>query len=139
MTSRGELERETWDALRELVLDRYGRRREVAEALGMSFSKVKALRRLLAGPLSMRELSAKLTTDPPYLTLLLDDLEARGLVLREPHPQDRRAKMVSLTAAGRAEAKRAQRILDEPPEGLRRLDEADLADLHRVVSLLNRD
>src|SRR3954468_5440459 len=98
MNNRAELERETWDALRALVLERYARRREVTEALDMSFLKAKALRHLVGGPLSMRELAAQLTTDAPYTTLMLDDLQSRGLVVREPHPTDRRAKLVSLTS-----------------------------------------
>lgn len=34
------------------------------------------------------------------LTGLVDRLEARGLVERQPHPDDRRVKCVGLTAAG---------------------------------------
>jgi DNA-binding MarR family transcriptional regulator len=139
MGKRSELERETWDGLRELVLERYARRREVADALGMSFLKAKALRRLVGGPYSMRELAAKLSTDAPYTTLLLDDLEERGLVLREPHPDDRRAMLVSLTLKGREAAKLAQRILDEPPAALRGLEPDDLAELHRLVRKLTAD
>jgi DNA-binding MarR family transcriptional regulator len=136
MSAREEFERATWDGLRELVLERYARRREVSEALGMSFLKTRALRRLLPGPLSMRDLAAALSTDAPYTTLLLDHLESRGLVIREPHPEDRRAKLVSLTADGTAAAQRAERIHQEPPAVLHELDDADLAALHRIISKL---
>jgi DNA-binding MarR family transcriptional regulator len=77
-----------------------------------------------------------LATDPPYLTLVVDDLEARGLVVRSPHPDDRRAKVVSATASGRAAGRRAEAILARPPAGLSELSEADLADLYRILTKL---
>jgi DNA-binding MarR family transcriptional regulator len=65
--------------------------------------------------------------------LIVDDLEQRGLVRREPHPEDRRAKLVTLTAAGRTAAARAEAILDEPPAVLSELAAKDLAILLRVL------
>jgi DNA-binding MarR family transcriptional regulator len=67
------------------------------------------------------------------VTLMVDDLEQRGLVRRRPHPEDRRAKLVQLTAAGRAAAARAETILDEPPAALRDVPAKDLATLLRVL------
>ena len=67
---------------------------------------------------------------------MVDDLEKRGLVQREPHPEDRRAKLVHLTAAGRAAATRADAILDEPPAGLREVPAEDLAAVLRVLDRL---
>jgi DNA-binding MarR family transcriptional regulator len=60
---------------------------------------------------------------------MVDDLERRGLVRRKPHPEDRRAKLVQLTGAGRAAAARAEAILDEPPAALRDLPAEELATL----------
>jgi len=39
--------------------------------------------------------------DRTVMTYLLDDLEAAGLVRRTPDPQDRRARRLTVTAAGR--------------------------------------
>ncbi len=125
-----------WRGLRALVLDRYDRRAEVCGALGMSFVRAKALRRLGGGPLTLRQLAGALGTDAPYATVVVADLEGRGLVERGPHPADRRAKLVTLTAAGRAAADVAERILGEPPPPLRDLGAADLAVLDRVVAAL---
>jgi DNA-binding MarR family transcriptional regulator len=55
-----------------------------------------------------------------------------------PHPEDRRAKLVKLTAAGRAAAARADAILDEPPAALRDIPDEDLAALLRVLERLAR-
>jgi DNA-binding MarR family transcriptional regulator len=67
---------------------------------------------------------------------MVDDLEERGLVQRMPDPEDRRAKLVELTAAGRAAAARAAAILDEPPAELRHVPADDLATMLRVLERL---
>ena len=110
-----------WQGLRALVLERNERRKEIVEALGMSFFRVKALRRIAAQPSRMSELAARLASDRPYLTLVVDDLEKRGLVERRQHPTDRRCKIVSATEAGQAVAAAANAILGTPPPALRGL------------------
>nr|WP_240943087.1 MarR family transcriptional regulator [Planosporangium thailandense] len=122
--------------MRTLVLDRHDRRREVCDALGMSFIRAKALRHLVAGELTMRQFAERLAIDPPYATLVVDDLQRRGLVLRSPHPSDRRLRMVSLTPAGTRAAESAERILNRPPAAVADLDAADLAALDRLVAKL---
>ena len=52
-------------------------------------------------PLSQVEMGERLGIDRNTMVLLLDDLEARGLVTRRRDPRDRRAHLVSLTDAGR--------------------------------------
>ena len=52
-------------------------------------------------PLRMREIARALGCDPSNVTLLGDKLEQAGLVTRQPHPDDRRSRMLTLTAAGR--------------------------------------
>lgn len=125
-----------WRGMRGLVLDRNDRRREVCEALGMSFIRIKALRQVAAGPLTLRRLAERLMTDPPYTTIVVADLERRGLVTRTAHPGDRRAKLVTVTPEGARAAELAERVLDEPPAFLAALDPADLAALDRVVTKL---
>jgi DNA-binding MarR family transcriptional regulator len=130
-------ERETWQALRSLVLDRYDSKREVCEALDMSFVRVKALRRIAAGPVRMRDLVAELGTDPAYATVVVDDLERRGLVVRAPNPDDRRAKILSSTSEGRRAARQAESILGRPPRSMRKLSAEELAELGRLVAVLS--
>ncbi|MDX6716525.1 MAG: hypothetical protein QOH30_3083 [Baekduia sp.] len=127
-----DVARRAWRAMSDLVLE-HDRKAAVSEALGLSFARVRALRRLVEEPLTLRALAERLSADPPYVTLIVDDLEERGLVQRTPHPDDRRAKLVQLTKAGRAAAARADAILDEPPAALRDVPAADLAALLRVL------
>ncbi|WP_236795124.1 MarR family winged helix-turn-helix transcriptional regulator [Amycolatopsis sp. GM8] len=123
-----------WQRMHELVFERYDRRKEVVDTLGMSFVKTKALRRLAKRPMTMRELADELLTDRPYATVLVDDLEQRGLVERSVHPEDRRSKIVSPTPAGREVAATASAILGRPPASLLALPEEDLAVLERILS-----
>ena len=124
-----------WRAMSDLVLAQ-DRRAAVTAELGLSFARVRALRRLLDAPCTLRELASRLNADPPYVTLIVDDLETRGLVARTPHPTDRRAKLVSLTDDGRAAAARADEILETPPGALRALPAGDVAALVRILERL---
>jgi len=128
-----------WRSMRSLVLDLHDRRLAVSDAIGMSYLRAKALRLLVAGPLPMRELGAALVTDPPYITVIVDDLEKRGLVAREVNPADRRSKLVRITAAGRTVARQADEIQSTPPAALAALTDTDLATLDRILRRLVED
>lgn len=56
------------------------------------------------GPMTQRELSQALRVTPRNVTGLLDALQEGGFVDRNPHPTDRRATLVSITAKGRRAA-----------------------------------
>ncbi len=133
---RAELAARAWTGLRTLVLELHDRRKDVSVALDMGFIRAKALMKVGAHPCKLRDLAARLGTDAPYTTLIVDDLEKRGLVVRTPHPDDRRSKLVTLTEAGRAAAEVAHRIVGEPPEALLALDIDDLIAFDRVVAAL---
>ncbi len=53
------------------------------------------------GPLSQAELAKKILKSTGNITMVIDNLEKRGLVRRERHPEDRRSYAVTLTPAGR--------------------------------------
>src|SRR4051812_27600708 len=124
--------RDAWLLMSDLVLDNE-RRRDVAEAVGMSFGRARTVRRLARRPMSMRELADALGIDPPNATVVVDDLEAQGFVRRRPHPTDRRAKLVEATPEGKSLARRADAILATPPPALAALDAEDLAALRRIL------
>lgn len=52
-------------------------------------------------PIRLSELAARLGIVPRSATSVVDDLEAAGLVARQPDPHDRRATLVDLTSEGR--------------------------------------
>src|SRR5439155_25860037 len=52
------------------------------------------------GGLSQRELGELLGIDPSAVVSLVDDLSNAGLVRRDPHPEDRRTRLVVLTDEG---------------------------------------
>ena len=134
-TTRDQELRLIWDRLRTMIYND-DRRAEVAAAVGLSFVKVKALRRLLVRPMSMRDLAAELVTDKPYVTQIVDSLEERGLVLRTVDARDRRCRIVSLTDAGREAALRSEEILTRPPVELAQLPDEDLTELTRILARL---
>jgi DNA-binding MarR family transcriptional regulator len=121
----------------DLVLD-HQRRREVSEAVGLSFGRTRAVRRVAREPMSMGELAQVLGIDRPNATVLVDDLETAGLVRRIPHPTDRRAKLVEATREGVELARRADAILSTPPEALVALDRHELEQLRRILSAVAR-
>jgi DNA-binding MarR family transcriptional regulator len=125
--------------MRTLVLERNDRRGKVAAQLGMGFIRIKALGHLARAPMTMRELGALLAVDAPYTTVVIDDLESRGLVERRPDPRDRRRKIVAATPEGNRVAQRAAELLDDPPPALVELPADDLAHLERIVQLLLGD
>jgi DNA-binding MarR family transcriptional regulator len=128
-----ETAREVWSLMADLVLDNE-RRREIPNQLGISFGRARTVRRVARRPMSMRELADALGIDPPNATVVVDDLEAMGLVRRKPHPTDRRAKLVEATRKGKELARRADEILGTPPPALAALDPEDLDALRRILT-----
>jgi DNA-binding MarR family transcriptional regulator len=68
------------------------------DALGRSDGYV--FRTLSEGPCTISELAARLEITKQGAAQIVDDMERRGLVARRPDPQDRRARLVSLTGEG---------------------------------------
>jgi DNA-binding MarR family transcriptional regulator len=69
-----------------------------------------------------RQIGMLLGLDPSAVVALVDDLERAGLVLRQPDPDDRRTRLITVTEAGlsllaQIEAV-AQRVQDEVLEAL---------------------
>ena len=130
--------REVWLLMSDLVLDNE-RRREVSDALGISFGRARTVRRLARRPMSMGELAAALGIDPPNATLVVDELESLKLARRRPHPTDRRAKVVEATRKGKEMARRADAILAAPPPELSALGADDLEALRRILGSVTPD
>jgi DNA-binding MarR family transcriptional regulator len=123
----------SWRTMRALVLD-HDHRKEVCDALDMSFVRIKALLALAGEPMTMHELATRLSTDRPYTTLIVDDLEAREMVIRTVHLTDRRAKIVALTPIGHDTARRAEQLLNQPPAALGELRAEQLLILDGIMA-----
>ncbi len=68
---------------------------------GLTLPGLRLVERLhCRGPAMMRALADELGLSPRNMTALVDVLEGDGLVARRPHPSDRRAIMVEVTASG---------------------------------------
>jgi DNA-binding MarR family transcriptional regulator len=63
--------------------------------------------------LSQQEVAHRLGVDRTTMVALIDALERRGLVERNPHPDDRRKNIVALTAAGGETMAGATRAADD--------------------------
>ncbi len=109
-----------------------------ALGLGRGAGRVKALMSLAAGPLSLAELAQAIGADPSYTTIIVNELQALGLLSRTPDAHDRRRKTVQLTADGREAERKAQDIIARPPAPLRDLPAADLIRLREILGQLSR-
>jgi DNA-binding MarR family transcriptional regulator len=70
---------------------------------------------LLAGhePASQQQAAQRLGVDRTTMVALLDTLEAKGLVSRHPHTEDRRRNVVELTTVGQETLRRATKASDD--------------------------
>ncbi|WP_166906408.1 MarR family winged helix-turn-helix transcriptional regulator [Mycobacterium sp. DL440] len=131
---QAELADEVWRGLTALVFDhRDGWRRAVIEQTGLPFSRVRVLKRLAHEPLTVKQLAYAATVDAPAATVAVNELEERGLVIREIDPANRRSKLVSLTETGRALLTRIDRVDDPAPDVLAALDAKDLETLQIIL------
>jgi MarR family 2-MHQ and catechol resistance regulon transcriptional repressor len=69
---------------------------------GVTVSQFGALEALFhLGPMSQRELGEKVLQSPGNITMVIDNLEGRGLVTRDRETKNRRTCLLELTPAGR--------------------------------------
>ncbi|TCV92797.1 MarR family transcriptional regulator [Luteibacter rhizovicinus] len=74
-----------------------------AQGVGLRFTQFLVLKRLaVSGSMSATELARAIDLDGGAMTRLLDQLETKGYLRRQPHEQDRRALRIELTEAGEA-------------------------------------
>jgi DNA-binding MarR family transcriptional regulator len=132
-----ELPATAWRLMRQFV-EAHGTNEELREQLGLGAGsgRIKVLFLLTERPMTLAQLAEAHGVDRPYATIIVDKLEQLGYVERQPHPSDRRSKLVSLTPAGRDAAALANSILSEPPPALRELGAGQLTELIGLLSRL---
>jgi DNA-binding MarR family transcriptional regulator len=133
----GDPVQQAW-ALLQRFAEAHNRHGELALALGFRLGggRGKVLFQLRDGPVTLGQVAEANGVDAPYATLIVDKLEAHGLVERRPHPDDRRRKLVTLTAAGRNAIATADAILLRPPPAIANLPADDLGQLTELLTRL---
>jgi MarR family 2-MHQ and catechol resistance regulon transcriptional repressor len=85
------------------------------------------------GPQPVNEIGRRVELTSGAITTAVDRLESRGLVTREAHPSDRRARIVRLTRTGKEQAARIfaghKAAMDVAANGLSKTERATLIDL----------
>jgi|SRR5215831_17988798 len=105
------------------------------EMCGSDFAVLEAL--LHKGPLPINEIGKKVLLTSGSITVAIDRLEQKGLVLRRAHGTDRRAKTVHLTSEGR---KLIVSVYADHAADMERLTSASLTKAERkvLISLLKK-
>jgi DNA-binding MarR family transcriptional regulator len=93
----------------------------------------------LETPLPMHQLAGMLGCDNSNVTGLVDRLEARGLVARQPSEDDRRVKHIVLTDAGRDLRGRLLERVGRPTTGLDRLEPGEQIALRDLLRKMLQD
>jgi DNA-binding MarR family transcriptional regulator len=100
-------------ALRAAYLALHRRSDAAFAAHGVTADQFVLLATLARGhALTQRELARRMSSDPSTVRAMLVLLERRGLVGRDPHPTDSRARTVALTADGKRMFRRLWRAGD---------------------------
>jgi len=105
-------------------------------AIGLSLAKLAALKTLSeAGEsLPLTQLADRLSCVKSNITQLVDRLEADGFVQRQSAPNDRRARLATLTAAGRKACKEGLQVQERAEQNL--LKKLSAAESRTLASLL---
>ena len=85
---------------------------------------------------SQQAIAETIGAPPSRMVAIVDELEARGLIERRPHPGDRRVHALYLSAAGRRLLARGRKIALEHEEEL--MKGLSAADRRRLVALLQK-
>ncbi|WP_194420685.1 MarR family winged helix-turn-helix transcriptional regulator [Microbacterium abyssi] len=108
----------------------------------LSFARYEMLRLLAfsrSGSLPLSSVVARLQVHATTVTSTAERLVRDGLILREPHPHDGRAAMLSLTDAGRDLVERATAALNSQVFSAPGMSAEDTTGLVGIVARLRRD
>jgi MarR family 2-MHQ and catechol resistance regulon transcriptional repressor len=108
---------------------------------GLGLTDFAALEALLhKGPLTITEIQSKVPLALGSMTAAVDRLEKKGLILRTPSPEDRRAKILKLSPKGRSAVETAftrhAADLETVMAGLHQREKRQLLDLLKKLGLI---
>ena len=128
---------QVWELMFGFLMHTRPQRDDVLSGFGMTSGEVKALYSLQDGVgRTLKELATLWDCDASTATWTVDRLERLGLAERQPHPRDRRAKLVVLTERGVKTKAEMHEALNAPPPELLALDAADLVALRDLLAKL---
>ena len=91
------------------------------------------------GPQPVNEIGRRVELTSGAITTAVDRLESRGLVTREAHPSDRRARIVRLTATGQEQAAKIfaghREAMDLAASGLSKTERVTLIELLKKLGI----
>ncbi|MGW2339932.1 MarR family winged helix-turn-helix transcriptional regulator [Streptomyces sp. NPDC001661] len=125
---------EVVELIGEIVARYHQEYEEAASRHGLTGAQARVLGLLSLEPLPMRQVAQRLKCEPSNVTGIVDRLEGRGLVERQPSPGDRRVKVAAATAEGRRIARTLRETLDfarEPLAGLSQEERVAFRDMLR--------
>src|SRR3974390_899612 len=103
---------------------------------GLTFARYEALVLLSfsrAGALPLRLIGERLMVHPTSVTNTIDRLEAQGMVVRRPNPEDGRGRLAEITERGRDAVRVATRDLMAAEFGMGEYSERERADLFSLL------
>lgn len=107
----------------------------------LTFSRFVVLSRLYwtkSGSMTLGEIATALVVHPTSVTSAVDRLERDDLVVRVPHPTDRRAMLARITPAGKALVRKATPSLIDAKFGFDGVDADTLRELSLVLRKVRR-
>lgn len=123
-----------WQLLMKFFFAQRGRLASSGPSFDLSPVQCHVLHLIEPGrPLPMSRLADTLSCDASNVTGLVDRLESRGLVRREPSPRDRRVKVLHLTPTG---ARLRAQLLRQITEGDLPLSRLSLDQRRTLVRIL---
>ena len=114
-----------------------GRINAALTEFSLTFSRYEALALLSftrTGSMAMARMGERLQVHPTSVTSTIDRLERDGLVVRSPHPDDRRATLATLTDTGRRTLADATTALESIRWGMQDIPSSDLEDLNAALT-----
>jgi DNA-binding MarR family transcriptional regulator len=105
--------------------------------LGVSARGYHVLRAALSGEHTQTELAEMIGLDKTTMVVAVDELERAGLAERHPAPEDRRARIIAVTAAGKRKVAEADKVKERvQAEVLGELSPSEAAALLKTLARL---
>jgi len=133
------IEQRLLDQMRDLHQRMHRLFNDRMRAQGSSLARLKVLALVdQAGSIRSTDIAEALGQAPRTVTEAIDAIESEGLAVRRPDPDDRRAKRISLTAAGQAVVRAAAPHRDAfAAEIFSALSVKDMEDYLKILTILN--